>query len=115
MKAMHTVVLTTLLAGLLFAVGAPAANAQSSDCVPNPFGERPLYLKGGFSSWNALPEYRFVYNCNRFELLLELSGTSDFKVADAGWSPDADFGGGPDGSQVPEGRAVRAAACRAPT
>ena len=104
MKGTLKVVLATVLAGLLSAAGAPAAGAQSPECVPNPFGDRPLYLKGGFSSWNALPQYRFVYNCNRFELLLELSGTSDFKVADAGWSPDADFGGGSGGSQVPEGQ-----------
>src|SRR5215204_3509985 len=104
MKRSLEFALAVVLVGLLSAVAAPMARAQSSGCVSNPFGDRPLYLKGGFSSWNALPQYRFVYNCNRFELLLELSGTNDFKVADANWSADADFGGGGNGSRVSEGQ-----------
>ena len=104
MKRSLQFALAVVLVGLLSAIAAPMARAQSSGCVSNPFGDRPLYLKGGFSSWNALPQYRFVYNCNRFELLLELSGTNDFKVADANWSADADFGGGTNGSRVSEGQ-----------
>jgi glycosidase len=77
------------------AVTAPApAAAAPGDCVENPFGDRPLYLRGGFSSWNALPEYELVYSCNRFEAVVDLDGTSSFKIADADWSADADFGGG---------------------
>jgi len=71
--------------------------------VENPFGERSLYLRGGFSGWRALPEYRLVYNCNRFELLMEVSGTNSFKVADENWSADADFGGGSAGSHLTSG------------
>lgn len=86
----------------VIAASTPASAADGA-CVDNPFGERPIFLRGGFSSWNALPEFQLVYDCNRFELLLELSGTSSFKVADAEWSADADFGGGSAGSELSPG------------
>ncbi|MEE6295135.1 alpha-amylase family glycosyl hydrolase [Georgenia wangjunii] len=85
------------------AVVPPPPEPPDEQCVDNPFGDRELYLRGGFSSWGALPEYQFVYNCNRFELLVEVSGTNSFKVADAGWSGDSDFGGGAAGSELSEG------------
>jgi glycosidase len=105
MRRSPRAIASALLVALALVVGAsagasarpgatPATPAPPGDCIENPFGERALYLRGGFSSWNALPEYELVYTCNRFELLLDLSGTSSFKVADASWSPDADFGGG---------------------
>ncbi|MFS0700392.1 glycoside hydrolase family 13 protein [Cellulomonas sp. 179-A 4D5 NHS] len=93
--------LVSVVGGVL-ARPAPASAADGV-CVDNPFGDRSIYLRGGFSSWNALPEYEMVYDCNRFELLLELSGTSSFKVADATWSADADFGGGAAGSELTAG------------
>ncbi len=80
-----------------------AAAVAKAPCVDNPFGDRPLYLKGGFNGWSANPAFQFVYNCNRFELTVDLSGSSDFKVADADWSADADFGGGVAGGQVEAG------------
>ncbi|MEU4218055.1 glycoside hydrolase family 13 protein [Actinoplanes sp. NPDC026623] len=80
-----------------------SAAAADAPCVANPFGSRPLYLKGGFNGWSADPGFQFVYNCNRFELLVDVSGTSDFKIADASWSADADFGGGAAGGQVVAG------------
>src|SRR5688572_21442774 len=69
---------------------SPPAAAADAPCVANPFGSRPLYLKGGFNGWSADPDFQFVYDCNRFELTADVSGTSDFKVADASWSADAD-------------------------
>jgi glycosidase len=85
------------------AAASPTAAAVDGPCVANPFGNRPLYLKGGFNGWSADPAFQFAYNCNRFELTADVSGTSDFKVADATWSADADFGGGAAGSQVAAG------------
>jgi len=84
------------------AAGAPMA-AADAPCVDNPFGSRPLYLKGGFNGWSVNPDFQFAYNCNRFELTVNLTGTSEFKVADANWSTDADFGGGAAGGHVSAG------------
>ena len=95
-----------LAAGLLSACGSDGTSPATPTtpptteeppatgaCVANPFGERALYLRGGFNSWSALQDHKFTFNCNRFELVTELSGSQDFKVADDAWSTDADFGG----------------------
>ena len=87
---------------MLSSSATPAA-AADAPCVDNPFGNRALYLKGGFNGWSASPDYKFAYNCNRFELTVNVSGSSDFKVADANWSADADFGGGAAGGHVQPG------------
>ncbi len=87
---------------MLSSSATPAA-AADAPCIDNPFGNRPLYLKGGFNGWSASPDYKFAYNCNRFELTANISGSSDFKVADANWSADADFGGGAAGSRPQPG------------
>ncbi|PWD51257.1 hypothetical protein C8046_11925 [Serinibacter arcticus] len=71
---------------------AEAVSAARADCIPNPYGERELFLRGGMNSWGTSPSYRFVYNCDRFELLFDASGRLDFKVADAGWTASSDFG-----------------------
>src|SRR4051812_20738776 len=99
----------TAVLGMLFSSvamcssSATPAAAAGAACVDNPFGNRPLYLKGGFNGWSASPDYKFAYNCNRFELTANISGSSDFKVADANWSADADFGGGAAGSRPQPG------------
>ncbi len=95
--------LAMLFGSIAMISGTASPSAADSGCVENPFGDRPIYLKGGFNGWSADPAYQFAYNCNRFELTVNLSGTSDFKVADADWSADADFGGGAAGSQVETG------------
>jgi len=97
------VVLAMFLSTLVLAMGRPAAAVGDDECIDNPFGDRSIYLRGGFSSWGAIPEYELAYNCNRFELQLELTGTNSFKVADANWSGDADFGGGTGGSDLVPG------------
>lgn len=89
--------------GLFPAAQAAAPAAAAAACVDNPFGSRPLYLRGGFNGWSASSDYQFAYNCNRFELMVNLTGSSDFKIADANWSPDADFGGGAAGDLVQPG------------
>ncbi|GEK23060.1 glycoside hydrolase family 13 protein [Cellulomonas xylanilytica] len=104
LRAGTAAVAAVALALLVGVTSSPApATAADGPCIDNPFGDRAIYLRGGFSSWNALPEYQMVYDCNQFELLLELSGTSSFKVADATWSADADFGGGSAGSELVAG------------
>jgi hypothetical protein len=54
-----------------------------------------LYLRGGISSWNATDEYKFTENNGVYTLTVaELSG--EFKIADASWSNEANFGGATD-------------------
>jgi cyclomaltodextrinase / maltogenic alpha-amylase / neopullulanase len=69
-------------------------NAVSpQECIPSPFGKRPLFLRGAFNNWNALDTHRFTYRCNSFELVTTIKGEHAFKVGDEQWSTDADFGG----------------------
>ncbi len=66
---------------------------SQAQCIPSPFGKRPLFLRGGFNNWNALENYRFAYRCNTFELVATINGEHGFKVGDEQWSTDADLGG----------------------
>lgn len=70
-----------------------AAPAWAADCAPHPLGERELYLRGSFNSWTAPEAQRFVWACNRFELVTRIDGEHRFKIGDADWSADADLGG----------------------
>ncbi len=81
-----------LLGSILDANAQVAANTSLENCRPNPFGKRALYLRGSFNSWNAVDAQRFIYACNRFELVTTLTGEHKFKVGDDDWSVDADFG-----------------------
>ena len=79
---------------LALALAAGAAHAQS--CTPDPLGGRSLYLRGSFNSWNATDAQRFTWACDRYVLVTRLgAGEHAFKVADEGWSADADFGADP--------------------
>jgi cyclomaltodextrinase / maltogenic alpha-amylase / neopullulanase len=89
----HSLALTSLL---LF-IACPKAFSQTatvgkSSCIASPLGKRELYLRGSFSTWNAQENYKFTYNCNRYELLADINGDHKFKIADEAWSSDADFG-----------------------
>jgi cyclomaltodextrinase / maltogenic alpha-amylase / neopullulanase len=75
-----------------FAEKSTPAAASKSSCVPSPLGKRELYLRSSFSTWNAQENYKFSYNCNRYELLADINGDHKFKIGDEAWSPDADFG-----------------------
>jgi glycosidase len=44
------------------------------------------------NGWVADEAARFVWVCNRFELVMRLKGEQRFKVGDEGWSADADLG-----------------------
>ncbi len=68
------------------------APTAADECIPNPYGTRDIFLRGAMNGWGTSPSYRFVYNCDRFELLFEATGRVDFKVADGSWSGDTDFG-----------------------
>lgn len=76
----------------------PAAQAASKDaesaCRADPLGGRTLYLRGSFNSWNASDSQKFSWICNRYELVTRIMGQHTFKLADEGWSADADFGRG---------------------
>ncbi len=70
----------------------PATPNAIQPCQPRPLGKRDLYLRGSFNGWAAADAYRFVYQCNRFELVTSLQGQQTFKIGDEDWSVDADFG-----------------------
>lgn len=70
----------------------PAPVTTAKTCLPQPLGKRDLYLRGSFNGWAAGDSQRFVYQCNRHELVTTLAGEHTFKVADEDWSADADFG-----------------------
>ena len=83
----------------VLAAGA-APEATVSTCSNDPLQGRNLYLRGSFNSWNAADDQKFVWSCNRYELVTRLSGEHRFKLGDEGWSADADWGRGPTGHQV---------------
>lgn len=89
-----------LLACGLAAVAGPALAADDA-CRPNPLGERTLHLRGSFNGWATPDEHRFVWACDRFELVATFSGDHRFKVGDEDWSADADFGGVPGAEAAP--------------
>jgi cyclomaltodextrinase len=84
------------LAALLLAaplwVQAQPGNLAPSPCTPDPLGGRALYLRGSFNGWTASDAQRFTWACNRWELVTRLQGEHRFKLADEGWSADADWG-----------------------
>ncbi|MDD5335676.1 MAG: glycoside hydrolase family 13 protein [Rhodoferax sp.] len=84
--------LLTACAILLLAPGAAQAAAADSSCRADPLGGRALYLRGSFNSWNASDSQKFSWICNRYELVTRIMGQHRFKLADEGWSADADFG-----------------------
>ncbi|MDP2007940.1 MAG: glycoside hydrolase family 13 protein [Rubrivivax sp.] len=90
-------VLALLLAACGPAVALAAADTTAGtagpDCRPDPLQGRALYLRGTFNSWNALDTQRLTWACHRWQGVARLSGEHRFKIADEGWSADADFGG----------------------
>jgi glycosidase len=69
-----------------------AERANQNDCAVAPLASRPLYLRGTFNSWNATERQRLTWVCNRYQLVTRIEGQHSFKIADEGWSGDADFG-----------------------
>lgn len=83
-------------AWLLAAAALAALPAQAQEaCRPDPLGGRALYLRGSFNNWGAAEAQRFTWACTRWELVARLQGEQRFKLADEGWSADADFGAAP--------------------
>lgn len=87
-----------LASWLALLLAQPTAQAQEApaprDCSVAPLASRPLYLRGTFNSWNATDHQKFTWTCNRYELVTRIEGPHRFKIADEGWSGDADFGRG---------------------
>ena len=98
------VLAAALASALAFAL--PAAAAQLA-CQPDPLQGRGLYLRGSFNSWNAVETQRFTWACSRWELVTRLQGEHSFKLADEGWSADADFGLGADDRLVLRGPEIK--------
>lgn len=71
---------------------APVPSPAQPACRADPLGGRALYLRGSFNSWNAAEAQRFTWACSRWELVTRIEGQHRFKLADEGWSADADFG-----------------------
>ena len=69
-----------------------ASEAFAADCRPDPFADRPLYLRGTMDGWRADEEAALQWACDRWEIVGEWHGEQSFKVGDEDWSPDADFG-----------------------
>ncbi len=94
------------LSSLALGLCATAAQAQPT-CTPDPLAGRTLYLRGSFNSWNAVETQKFTWACDRWELVTKLNGEHVFKIADEGWSADADFGQGSDNTLKLRGSELR--------
>ena len=113
--------LPAVLAAGFLALSSGTARAQANTtsaatppaspaCRADPLAGRALYLRGSFNSWNANETQRFTWACSRWELVARLRGEHAFKVADEGWSADADFGATQPGvapGATPTGLALR--------
>ena len=97
------VLAAALASALAFALPA----AAQAPCQPDPLQGRGLYLRGSFNSWNAVETQRFTWACSRWELVTRLQGEHSFKLADEGWSADADFGLGADDRLVLRGPEIK--------
>ncbi|MBL8315851.1 MAG: hypothetical protein JNK55_19100 [Rubrivivax sp.] len=99
------------LAALLLAaptwVQADAGRAAPAPCTPDPLGGRALYLRGSFNGWAASDAQRFTWACRRWELVTRLQGEHRFKLADEGWSADADWGAADGAALVLRGPEMR--------
>ncbi len=94
------------LGSLALCLCVTAAQAQPA-CTADPLAGRTLYLRGSFNSWNAAEAQKFTWACNRWELVTKLQGEHAFKIADEGWSTDADFGQGGDNTLKLRGSELR--------
>jgi cyclomaltodextrinase len=52
----------------------------TAGCAPHPLAGRDLYLRGSFNSWNADEARRFVWACDRFELVTRIDGEHRYKI-----------------------------------
>ena len=96
------------LAPLALLAALPAIAADVPACRADPLGGRSLYLRGSFNSWGAQAAQRFVWACDRWQLVTRLDGEHAFKLGDEGWSADADFGA-PGGSPQAQRLVLRGA------
>ena len=69
------------------------AIAKPAPCHAHPLGGRDLFLRGSFNAWGADEAQKFIYFCDRFELVTKLDGQHSFKLGAEDWSADADLGG----------------------
>ena len=66
---------------------------QIEPCAAPPAGESVLFLRGGMNNWASLDDYAFTFHCDAYYLNVNLKGRHEFKIADAGWTAAATWGG----------------------
>jgi glycosidase len=69
-----------------------APKLSVDECPQPPFGETTLYLRGTMNNWGAQNEYAFQYSCDAYYLNTRLTGSVEFKIADAAWTDATTFG-----------------------
>jgi cyclomaltodextrinase / maltogenic alpha-amylase / neopullulanase len=84
--------LFTAAGALMLLAGAAQAAGDAAACRSDPLQGRSVYLRGSFNGWATPEAQRFTWLCNRWELVTRLQGEHAFKLADEGWSADADYG-----------------------
>jgi cyclomaltodextrinase / maltogenic alpha-amylase / neopullulanase len=67
---------------------------KTEDCPAGeaPLGSTTLFLRGTLNNWAALDDFSFQYSCDAYYLNVKLSGTHEFKIADAGWKDASTIG-----------------------
>lgn len=98
--------LTLLVSSFSATTVAAAAEAAPEVCIDNPYGTKDLYLRGGMNGWATSADYKFTYECNRFELVFSATGSQQFKVADSGYTAGTNFGRPAGGAEPALGAAV---------
>ncbi|MFY8274615.1 hypothetical protein AAEU32_10885 [Pseudoalteromonas sp. SSDWG2] len=90
MKAKLSLALATLF------LGACSSTVTLDDIVPAEEVNKPLYLRGDFSLWDAQPEYQMQKVAPAiYETKINLSTPGkayEFKIADANWSENYNCG-----------------------
>lgn len=90
--------MASAIAGSPTALAMSGQGAAASECSAASLGDATLYLRGGMSGWAAVPENALRWTCDGYELVTELQGTQEFKIADADWSDRLSFAAPPGGA-----------------
>ena len=74
---------------------------SASPCSTAPFGAAVLYLRGSMNNWAAQDDSAFQYSCDAYYLNVRMSGSHEFKIADAAWAAGLTFGAAGGSSPAP--------------
>lgn len=102
----HLVLHIALLAAL-----PASALAADAACKPAPFGSATLYLRGSMNNWSTSERAALKYRCDAYYGSVSALGRQEFKLADAGYTPETTIGAPKSApADLPgDGRAVGAA------